>query len=153
MKKIILALLMLCYFAAPAMGEVIGKEVLYNAGGLNLKGYIAYDDSTKEHRPGILVVHEWWGHNEYARKRTRMLAELGYTALAVDMYGDGKQAEHPSDAGKFAAEIRQNMPIATERFLAALKVLRKHPSVNQLPGQWTGNISVSLSGVLEMRLR
>ncbi len=130
MKRIIIALLLLCFWSVPAMGEVTGKEVLYNAGDLTFKGYMAFDDSLTGKRPGILVVHEWWGHNDYARKRARMLAELGYTALAVDMYGDGKQAEHPSEAGQFAAEVRQNMPVATERFLAALQVLKDHPTVN-----------------------
>ena len=67
--------------------------VSYEAGNVTLKGYLAYDTSYKGKRPGILVVHEWWGHNEYARKRARMLATLGYTALAVDMYGEGKQEE------------------------------------------------------------
>ena len=87
---------------------VQGKEVTYNNDGEILKGYIAYDDATKGKRPGVLVVHEWWGHNEYARKRARMLAELGYTALALDMYGDGKQARHPDEAGKFASEVAKN---------------------------------------------
>jgi len=130
MKRIIIALLLLCFCSVPAMAEITGEEVIYNAGDITLKGYMAYDDSISTKRPGILLVHEWWGHNDYARKRARMLAELGYTALAVDMYGDGKQAEHPSDAGKFAAEVRQNLPVATERFLAALQVLKEHPTVN-----------------------
>ena len=60
-----------------------------------LKGYLAYDDQIEGKRPGVLVVHEWWGHNEYVRNRARMLAELGYTALAVDMYGDGKACRPP----------------------------------------------------------
>ena len=72
------------------LGAVQGEEVEYQANGTVLKGYLAYEDSVKGKRPGVLVVHEWWGHNEYARKRARMLAELGYPALAVDMYGDGK---------------------------------------------------------------
>lgn len=130
MKKIIPAMLLLLFIAVPAMGEVIGNEVNYNAGDLPLKGYVAYDDSLKGKRPGILVVHEWWGHNEYARKRARMLAELGYTALAIDMYGDGKQADHPADAGKFAAEVRQNLPAAKQRFAAAMRVLQSHPTVD-----------------------
>ncbi len=71
------------------------KEIDYSSGGTTLKGYLAWDDSVKGKRPGILVVHEWWGHNEHARERARMLAELGYTALAVDMYGGGKLADHP----------------------------------------------------------
>ncbi len=65
------------------------EQVDYTADGVTLKGYLAYDKNVQGKRPGVLVVHEWWGHNEYARGRARMLAELGYTALAVDMYGDG----------------------------------------------------------------
>jgi dienelactone hydrolase len=91
---------------------------------------LAYDDSISGKRPGVLVVHEWWGHNEYARKRARMLAELGYTALAVDMYGEGKQASHPEDAGKFASAVRNNMPEAEARFNAAEAVLKNHVTVN-----------------------
>jgi len=95
-----------------------------------MTGYLAYDNSVTGKRPGVLVVHEWWGHNDYARKRAGMLAELGYTALAVDMYGDGKQAEHPDEAGKFASQVRQNMSVATERFKAAMKVLQEHQTVD-----------------------
>ena len=130
MKRIIFALLMVCCFSIPAQAGVKGKPVSYDAGGITMNGYIAYDDSTDVRRPGILVVHEWWGHNEYARKRAEMLAELGYTALAVDMYGDGKQADHPSDAGKFAGAVRQNLPVAKQRFAAAIKILQDHPAVD-----------------------
>jgi dienelactone hydrolase len=86
--------------------------------------------SWKQKRPGILVVHEWWGHNEYARNRARMLAELGYTALAVDMYGDGKEALHPEEAGKFSKEIMQDMELRQKRFMAALNLLRQHRTVD-----------------------
>jgi dienelactone hydrolase len=81
-------------------------------------------------RPGILVVHEWWGHNDYARKRARQLAELGYIALAVDMYGDGKTADHPDDAGKFAAAVRNNLPLMQARFEAARAFLNSQPDVD-----------------------
>ena len=113
----------------PAIAEVQGTEVSYRSGDTTMKGYLATDPSLKGPRPGILVVHEWWGHNDYARKRARMLAELGYTALAVDMYGDGKQASHPEDAGKFSGELRKNMPVAKARFLAAMKLLQSQPGV------------------------
>ena len=129
MKKLLL-ILSLCCFGATAQAAVQGKEVSYRADGTTLKGYIAYDDAIKGKRPAVLVVHEWWGHNEYARKRARMLAEQGYTALAVDMYGDGKQADHPVDAGKFAAEVSKNMPLAKARFQAGMRVLRKHRTVD-----------------------
>ena len=95
-----------------------------------MQGYLAYDDTISEKRPGILVVHEWWGLNEYTRERARMLAQLGYTALAVDMYGEGKQADHPDDAGKFATAVRQNLPAAMQRFSAAMDILQKHPTVD-----------------------
>jgi dienelactone hydrolase len=120
--------LMLATFAAHA--AVQGKEVSYNANGTTLKGYIAYDDAVKGKRPGILVIHEWWGHNEYARRRARMLAEQGYTALAVDMYGDGKQAHHPDDAGKFASEVSKNAVLAKARFDAAYNLLGKEVTVD-----------------------
>lgn len=114
-------------WAAP---RIEAKPVEYKADGVTLKGYLAYDDEIKGQRPGVLVVHEWWGHNEYARKRARMLAEMGYTALAVDMYGDGKQAMHPDDAGKFSGELMKNFDTARARFEAAVKFLKKQPSVD-----------------------
>ncbi len=111
--------------AVTAHGEIRGEPVEYASGGTTMKGYLAYDDAVSEKRPGILVVHEWWGQNEYARKRARMLAELGYVALAVDMYGDGKQAGHPDDAKKFSGEIGKNMDLGRKRFSAARKFLQE----------------------------
>lgn len=107
-----------------------GEEVTYATDSTTLKGYIAYDENANDKRPGILIVHEWWGHNTYVRQRADMLAELGYTAIAVDMYGDGKLADHPDDAGKFAGSVMSNLPEATARFNAALKILKSHPSVD-----------------------
>ena len=109
--------------------EIVTENVRYKAGDTVMKGLIAYDDSIKGKRPAVLVVHEWWGHNDYARKRAMMLAEMGYTALAVDMYGDGKTADHPDDAGKFSGAVMSNMPIARARFEAAMDSLKKHPTV------------------------
>jgi len=115
-------------FAARA--AVVGKPVEYSAEGVTLKGYIAYDDQIKDKRPGVLVVHEWWGLNDYTRKRADMLAGLGYVALAVDMYGEGKTADHPDDAGKFASETMKNMPAMKARFLAALDLLKNEETVD-----------------------
>lgn len=114
--------------AAPKIKAV---SVEYTAGGVALKGYLAYDEGFKGKRPGVLVVHEWWGQNAYARKRARMLAELGYTALAVDMYGEGKQAMHPDDAGKFATEVMKHFnDDGKARFIAAEDFLKKQPTVD-----------------------
>jgi dienelactone hydrolase len=113
-----------------AQAEVQGKEVTYSANGTLLKGYIAYDDAIQGKRPGVLVVHEWWGLDDYARSRARMLAQSGYTALALDMYGEGKQAHHPDDAGKFAGELAKNLPLAKIRFEAAMEYLRQQKNVD-----------------------
>jgi dienelactone hydrolase len=110
-----------------AAQKIEGKPVEYTAGGVTLKGYIAYDANIAGKRPGVLVVHEWWGQNEYIRNRAHMLAELGYTALALDMYGDGKLASHPDEAGKFSSEVMKNFPMAKDRFVAALEFLKKQP--------------------------
>lgn len=110
--------------------KVKGAEVTYATDSTNLKGYIAFDENKKGKRPGIIIVHEWWGHNDYVRHRADSLAKLGYTAIAVDMYGDGKQADHPSDAGKFAGSVINNMPEAKARFQAAVDLLKQHESVD-----------------------
>lgn len=119
-------------FSSHFDGKSIHTETLNYASpdGVVLKGYIAYDSTIKEKRPGVLVVHEWWGHNDYARRRARLLARIGYTALAVDMYGDGKEALHPDDAGKFAGEIAKNQELSRARFLSAMELLKKHDTVD-----------------------
>jgi dienelactone hydrolase len=127
---IVVALMLVMSGVALAAPRIEGKPVEYKAGNVTMKGYLAYDEDIKGPRPGVLVVHEWWGHNEYARKRARMLAEMGYTALAVDMYGDGKQAMHPDDAGKFSGELMKNFDTAKARFEAAVKFLKKQPTVD-----------------------
>ena len=110
--------------------QVTGNEITYTTDGTTMKGYLAYDASKDTKRPGILVVHEWWGHNDYARKRAEMLAELGYVALAVDMYGEGQTASHPDDAGKFAMSVMSNIEEGKTRFVQAMKELKAHPSVD-----------------------
>ncbi|MCK8524085.1 dienelactone hydrolase family protein [Aquimarina sp. D1M17] len=110
--------------------KVKGEQIDYVSDSLKMKGYIAYDENSEEKRPGVIIVHEWWGHNDYVRERAKMLAELGYVAMAVDMYGDGKLASHPDDAGKFAMSVMGNIDSATKRFNAALEILKSQKSVD-----------------------
>ncbi len=130
MKEFLLAVSLCCLGSAAAQAAVQGREVTYQANGTTLKGYIAYDDAIKGRRPGVLVVHEWWGQNEYARRRAHMLAGLGYTALAVDMYGEGKVVDNPVDAGRLAAGVSNDLPLAKARFEAAMQLLRKQDTVD-----------------------
>jgi dienelactone hydrolase len=110
--------------------DVHTEAVSYEVDGVTLQGYLAYDKNVEGARLGVIVVHEWWGHNDYARSRAEMLAELGYSALALDMYGDGKLAEHPDQAMMFSAEIAQNLPVGEKRFKAALDLLKSQPSTD-----------------------
>jgi dienelactone hydrolase len=109
---------------------VVGKEIPYTVDGRTFEGYLAYDAKVSGPRPGVLVVHEWWGHGDYVRMRARMLAELGYAAFALDMYGDGKVAEHPDDAKKFMLEVMSNVAGAVKRFQAARELLAKQPTTD-----------------------
>lgn len=110
--------------------EVQGEEVSYEEDGVTLIGYLAYDDDIEGARPGVLVVHEWWGQNEYARNRAHMLASQGYTALAVDMYGDGKVVDTPKEAGELASEVSSNLLLEKVRFEAGMNFLRKQKTVD-----------------------
>jgi dienelactone hydrolase len=129
-KSLCLSLLIFTIGIQTSGAAIINKTIDYQVNGVVLKGYLAYDNAIKGKRPGILVVHEWWGLNDYARKRARMLAKLGYTAFALDMYGDGKQATHPDDAKMFASEVMKNLPLEKARFNAGLEILHKEKTVD-----------------------
>lgn len=127
MKIKLFALLTLLSFSLQA--EIMTQEFSYTDGDTSMIGYLASDVSIKGEKPAIIVVHEWWGHNDYAKRRARMLAGLGYRALAIDMYGNGKNASHPKDAGKFSGEVKKNMAVAEKRFMAAYKFLQSQKNV------------------------
>ena len=102
MKNYLFILVFLFYSSLTivALADTLTEEIEYTHNGVKLKGYLAYNDAVKEKRPGVLVVHEWWGHNEHARDRARMLAEDGYTALAIDMYGNRENSQSPQKSGR-----------------------------------------------------
>jgi dienelactone hydrolase len=123
--------LTLLLFTSSTFAAVIGKDVSYTAGDTVMRGFLAYDDAAKGKRAGVLVVPEWWGVSDYARKRARMLAGEGYVALVVDMYGNGQTADNPTDAGKLAGIVNKNPPLALSRFQAAESFLGKQPNVKK----------------------
>ncbi len=104
--------------------EVVTETVQYTVGDAQLTGFWAYPKGAKG-LPGVLVVHEWWGHNDYARTRAEKLAEQGYAAFALDMYGNGKLASHPKEANGFMMEVVGTDGLAQERFSAALDILKR----------------------------
>jgi dienelactone hydrolase len=116
-------------FASAASAEVQTREVEYKQGDTVLVGLIAWDGAAKGKRPGVLVVHEWWGHNEHARNQARRLAEAGYVGFALDMYGKGKVTTHPKDAEAFMTEATKDPAVIAARFNAALEQLKQDPHV------------------------
>ena len=110
--------------------KIQSKAVPYTYGESSFEGFLAWDDSVKGQRPGILVVHEWWGLNEYARSRTEQLAGLGYIAFAVDMYGKGKVTTHPEKAGEWAKLTTANVDEWLGRANKGLKLLQADPKVD-----------------------
>lgn len=117
--------------ASTQTGAAMQTETIeYQIDDQTFTGYLAWDDAIQGERPGVLVVHEWWGHNDFARDQAEKLAAAGYTALALDMYGSGKLAEHPDTAKQFMQEATRDMDQIKTRFLKAKTLLADHDTVD-----------------------
>jgi len=125
-RILITSLSMLLLLAAVAPAAVKGEAVEYTDGDVALQGYLAWDDAIQGKRPAVLVIHEWWGHNDYARRRARALAGLGYVAFALDMYGKGKATTDAAEARKWSRPFYQDLKLAERRARAGLEILRGH---------------------------
>lgn len=112
------------------MPNITADTVTYRAGDTTLRGYLAVDEGKQGKRPAVLVVHEWWGLNDYIRGRARQLAELGYTALAVDMYGDGKTGDDPASAGKLMNAALGDRSALEARFKAGVELVSSQATVD-----------------------
>ncbi len=130
MKTTVAAVLVTLALSGPARAEVKTQELDYKQGDTALQGFVAWDAAAKGKHPGVLVVHEWWGHNKHAREQARRLAQAGYVALALDMYGKGKLATHPKDAQAFMTEATKDPKTVAARFAAALELLKSRPEVD-----------------------
>ena len=105
-------------------------SVSYTLDGKTFIGYVTYDANNKDKRPAVLIVHEWWGLTDYPRKRAKQLAELGYVAMAVDMYGDGKTAEDPKTAQELATPFYNDPQLTKTRLDAAINKLKEYKQVD-----------------------
>ncbi len=104
--------------------KIKSENISYVADSTTLNGYVAFDENKEGIRPAVLVVPEWWGLNDYAKMRATELAKLGYIAMAVDVYGNGKTADNPDSAGSFATPFYQNPSKAKERIEAAINKIK-----------------------------
>lgn len=126
MLKVFLTSLISLIFSTAVQAKIITETVTYTEAGDEYTSYLSYDDSIKGKRPGILLVHEWWGLDDYAKGRTEMLAKLGYLAFAVDMYGTGKVTDSADQAKQWMTEATTDVEWWRERALAGLNQLKKH---------------------------
>jgi len=130
MKSKVLSLIVIFALCGTASAQVVTKPITYRQGGVTLQGTLAYDDAISGKLPGILVIHEWWGLNAYARSRAEKLAKMGYVAFALDMYGKGKHTEHPDQAAAWMKAVNGNMQLWQQRAIAGLDVLKSQPQVD-----------------------
>lgn len=112
---------------APQIKE---ENINYTIDSLTMNGFVAYDENIEGKRPAVLVVHEWWGLNDYAKQRAKQLAELGYIAMAVDMYGNGQRADNPAEAQRLSMPFYQDPAKTKAHFEAALTKLKEYKEVD-----------------------
>ena len=134
MKYFIVSIISLCLigiFASTGTAKLRSELVEYRDGDAVMEGYLVYDDAVAGKRPGVLVVHEWMGLNDYAKKRADQLAGLGYVAFAADIYGKGIRPKDTSEAGQFAGRYKADRKLLRSRVNAAFAVLKKHELTDQ----------------------
>ncbi|AJW62756.1 Carboxymethylenebutenolidase [Elizabethkingia miricola] len=106
--------------------EIVAEDLTYSENGKTFKSFLAFDKIKPGKLPVVLIIPEWWGMNDYVKNRAKQLADSGYMAIAVDMYGEGKVADNPEDAGKLAKPFYGNADLAKQSFEAALKQIEKN---------------------------
>lgn len=119
--------------ATPGEGEKIDlkeEAVQYATDTVSMDGYVVWNNAIEGKRPVVLVIHEWWGNNDYPKERAKMLAELGYLAMAVDLYGNGKTVDDPEKAGALAMPFYQHPEMVRRRFEAALEKIKSYPQAD-----------------------
>jgi dienelactone hydrolase len=130
MKLALLGMLLALAIATPARAAIKEEPVTYKAGDTTLKGVVVYDSDKQGKRPGIIVVHEWWGITKHVQNEAHEFARQGYTAFIADMYGDARTADNPKDAGALSGSVMKNPQVMESRFNAAREQLAKHPTVD-----------------------
>jgi len=114
-----------------ARGEIVTKTIEYKQGDTTLEGFVAYDNSIKTARPGVLIVHQWKGLGDYEKMRARMLAEMGYVAFACDIYGKGIRPASMQEAGAQAGKYKNDRALLRKRVQAGLETLLKQEGVDR----------------------
>ena len=141
--------LMLLLITISAAGAIRSEAVEYKQGETALQGFVYWDDAVQGKRPGIVVVHEWFGVNDFSKSRAEMLAKMGYVALAADIYGKGVNAKNVEEAAQMSGMYKSNRALLRQRVAAAVETLRKNPNVN---GAKIGGIGFCFGGTTVLEL-
>ncbi len=130
MRTVVLGVLCAVAMAANAHAAIKEVPVTYSDGEATMKGFVVYDDASTAKRPGIVMVHEWWGITPHMHNEARNFAQQGYTAFIADMFGDAKTADNPKDAGALSSSVMKDPAVMEKRFNAAREQLAKQASVD-----------------------
>lgn len=127
----LISFLSLLFFATTTHATIVQQTIDYQDGNINLRGTLVYDNTQTALRPGVVLFPEWWGHNDYIKRRAHELAEQGYVAFAADMYGDAQVTDNPEIAEKWATPFYQDRALMQRRANAAVGALRAQNTVDQ----------------------
>jgi len=105
MKTQLIGAVLALLLTTPALAAIKEEPVTYKDGETTMKGFVVYDTAKQGKRPGIVIVPEWWGITKHMHNEARAFAGQGYTAFIADMYGEGKTADNPKDAGALSGAV------------------------------------------------
>ena len=144
--RYLFALLIVFVLVVNVQAEIRTEVVEYKEGDTVLEGYLAYDDAIKGKRPGVLIVHEWMGINQYVKRRAEQLAKLGYIAFAADIYGKGIRPKNRDEAAAEAKKYKENRKLMQARVVAGLNILKNiHLQISAAPLQLDTALVAQLS--------
>ncbi|WP_249143059.1 dienelactone hydrolase family protein [Bradyrhizobium liaoningense] len=149
MRTMILGAFCAIAMVTSANAAIKEEPVTYTDGETTMKGFVVYDDASQAKRPGIVMVHEWWGITNHIHNEARKFAEQGYTTFIADMYGDAKTADNPKDAGAISGAVMKNPAVMESRFKAARDQLAKQASVNP---QQIGAVGYCFGGAVVLNM-
>src|SRR6476660_6643475 len=149
MRTVIVGALCAIAMVTNASAAVKEEAVTYTDGETTMKGFVVYDDAIATKRPGIVMVHEWWGITKHIHDEARQFAQQGYTAFIADMYGDAKTADNPKDAGALAGSVMKDPKVMESRFNAARDQLAKQATVNP---QRIGAVGYCFGGAVALNM-